>query len=116
MNSGIYELTCATCNRSYVEQTSRTWKQRYQENLKYIKQNDPQSTYALHVLNSSSEFGPIINTMPVHKRINEGPLLRPFKQLYIRSQFYHSKHVWKQNTEERNPMHQLIFDLHIQSP
>jgi len=61
MNSGIYELTCDTCNRSYVGQTSRTWKQRYQEHLKYIKQNDPQSTYALHVLNNSREFGPIIN-------------------------------------------------------
>jgi len=54
--------------------------------------------------------------MPVHKRINEGPLLRPFEQPYIRSQFHHSQHVREQNTEERNPIHQLLLALHNQSP
>ena len=49
MNSGIYELTYAICNRSYVGQTNRTQKQRYQEHLRYIKQNDPQSAYSLHI-------------------------------------------------------------------
>lgn len=73
MNSWIYELTCAICNRSYVGQTSSTRKQRYQEHLRYIKQNDPQSTYALHILNNSRVCGPVINTMSLHKRINETP-------------------------------------------
>jgi hypothetical protein len=31
--SGIYELTCNTCHTSYVGQTSRSLKQRYQEHI-----------------------------------------------------------------------------------
>ena len=39
---GIYKLTCNTCKLSYIRQTSRNLQQRYQEHIRYIKQNDPQ--------------------------------------------------------------------------
>jgi hypothetical protein len=41
--SGIYKLTCNTRKMSYVGQTSHSLKQRYQEHIRYIKHNDPQS-------------------------------------------------------------------------
>ena len=34
--SGIYKLTCKTCQHVYVGQTSRNLKQRYQEHVRYI--------------------------------------------------------------------------------
>ena len=40
---------------SYIGQRSRSLKQRYQEHMKYTKHNDPQSAYALHILNNKSE-------------------------------------------------------------
>ena len=40
---------------SYVGQTSRSLKQRYQEHITYIKHNNPQSAKALHVLNNKHE-------------------------------------------------------------
>ena len=39
---GIYALTCVTCNKAYVGQTSRSLKQRYKEHTRYIKSNNPQ--------------------------------------------------------------------------
>ena len=74
MKCGIYELTCATCKLSFVEQRSRSLKQRYQEHMRYIKQKDPRSAYALHTLNIKHEYEPIINTMSLIKRVNKGPL------------------------------------------
>jgi predicted GIY-YIG superfamily endonuclease len=62
MNSGIYELTCATC-KLYVGQTSRSLKHRYQKHVRYIKQNGAQSAYTLRILNNNYEYGPNNNTM-----------------------------------------------------
>ena len=39
--SGIHKLTCMTCNKVYVGQTSRNLKQRYKEHARYIKNNNP---------------------------------------------------------------------------
>ena len=45
--SGSYEVTCNICRMSYIGQTSRSLKQRYQEHISYIKHNESQSAYAL---------------------------------------------------------------------
>jgi len=41
--SGVYKLTCKTCNMSYIGQTSRDLTQRYRKHIRYIRNNDPQS-------------------------------------------------------------------------
>ena len=68
--SGIYKLTCTTCDKAYVGQTSRNLKQRYKHHTWYIKNNNPQSAYAL--LNNQHEYGPIQKTTT---------LLKPLKTL-----------------------------------
>ena len=50
--SGIYTLMCKTCKHTYVGQTSWDLKQCYQEHIRYIKSNNPQSAFALHILNN----------------------------------------------------------------
>jgi hypothetical protein len=61
--SEIYKLKCNTCHRSYIGQTKRSLKLRYQEHIRYIRNNNPQSAYALHILNNRHEYGPMHNTM-----------------------------------------------------
>jgi hypothetical protein len=53
--SGVYKLSCKTCHRSYIGQTSRNLKSRFREHTRYIKNNDPRSAYALHILNCKHE-------------------------------------------------------------
>jgi len=82
--------------------------------MRYNKQNDPQSAYALHILNNKQAYGPVNNTTSLLKQVlKKGPLLIPFERFYIQSHYHHNQLVWEQNTEERNPMYQLIFDLPI---
>jgi hypothetical protein len=61
--SGIYKIKCNTFHRSYIGQTKRSLKLRYQEHIRHIKNNNPQSAYAMHILNSRHEYGSIHNTL-----------------------------------------------------
>ena len=71
--SGIYKLTCMTCNKAYVGQTSRNLTQRYKEHARYIKNNNQQSAYALHILNNKHEYGPMEKTMTLLKPVKTPP-------------------------------------------
>ena len=68
---------------AYVGQTSRNLKQRYQEHIRYIRNNDPQSAYALHILKNQHEYGPMADTMSLLKHEQKTPMLIPYEQLFI---------------------------------
>jgi hypothetical protein len=65
--NGIYALTCNTCKQAYIGQTSRNLRQRYQEHIRYTRNNDPQSAYALHILKIQHKYGPMNDTMTLLK-------------------------------------------------
>jgi len=46
-----------TRDRIYVGQTGRNFKIRFSEYQRYIKTNNPQSGYALRILNNRHEYG-----------------------------------------------------------
>ena len=81
-------------------------------NVTYIKHNNPQSAYALHILNKKHKYGPINDTMILLKHINKTTLLILFEQLYIQSYHHHKQLIPEQHTGEHNPIYQLIHDLH----
>jgi len=109
--SGIYELTCNKCHMSYTGQTSRSLKQRYQEHIRYMKHNEPQSHYPLHILNNKHEYGLIEDTMTILKHIDETTLLIPYKQLYIQS-YHHHKKTYSGATHKRAQPH-VSADLQL---
>jgi len=51
---GICKLKCKTCNKVYIGQTSRNLSLRFHKHIRYIKNNDPQSAYAPHILPSTN--------------------------------------------------------------
>ena len=71
--SGIYKLTCNTCKLSYIGQTNCSLQQRYKEHIRYIKYNDPQSAYALHILNNRHQYGTITDKT-YHQPNNATPI------------------------------------------
>ena len=72
---GTYKLTCNTCKMSYIGQTSRNLNQRYREHICYIRNNDPQSAYAQHILQNLQEYRSITDTMSLLKSIHKMPML-----------------------------------------
>jgi len=108
--SGIYELTCNTCKLSYVGQTTCNLKLQYQEHLRYIKNNNLQSTFALHILQNRHEHGTIDNTVTLLKPLNNTTMLTPYEQFFIKSTYQQGKIIMEQAPGEQNPLFQLIID------
>ena len=97
---------------SLCEKTNRTIQQWYKEYTRYIKYNDPQSAYALHILNNKHEYGTLTDTMKVFKHISNPTMLFPSKLLFIHS-YHHHKHLFpKQHIHEVNLLYQTILDVY----
>jgi hypothetical protein len=112
--SGIYALTCNTCKQAYVGQTSRKLKQRYQEHIRYIRNNDPQSAYALHILKNQHEYGPMNDTMSLLKHEQTVPMLIPYEQLFIQTYHKQGLLIQEQHMGDTNPLFKLI--THTNTP
>jgi hypothetical protein len=73
---------CITCHRAHIGQTKLSLKLRYQEHIQYIRNNNPQSAYALHILNNRHEYGPMHNTMGTFKTDKKTNFLIPYEQIH----------------------------------
>ena len=78
---------------------------RHHEHTRYIKNNDPQSAYVLHILQNIHEYGPISDTMSVLKPVKNTHMLIPYEQLYIQSFHHNGKLI-----PEQNPLFALVND------
>ena len=107
---GIYKLKCNTSQMSYIGQTSRSLKQRYQEHIRHIRHNEPQSAYAQRILNNKGEYARINNTMTLLKHTNKISLLLPYEQLYIQTYHQHKQLNSEQYIGEHNPIYQPIHN------
>ena len=91
-------------------QTSRNLKQRYQEHVRYIRNNDPQSAFAQHILNNRHEYGTIEEIMKLLKPTNHTSMLIPYELFFIQSHHQHGQLISEQNPGELNPLIQLGLD------
>jgi hypothetical protein len=109
-HSGIYALTCKTCKHKYIGQTRREFKRRYQEHIRYIKNNNPQSAFAQHILNNQHEYGTIDEIITSLKHIKHTPLLTPYEQYFIQTYHQQNKIIIEQSPGEYNPLIELAID------
>jgi hypothetical protein len=93
-----------------VGQTSRNLKHRYQEHIRYIRNNDHQSAFAQHILNNQHEYGTIEEIMKLLKPINHPSMLIPYELFFIQSHHQQGQLIAEQNQGESNPLIQLGLD------
>jgi len=113
---GIYQLTCNTCNLSYVSQTSLSLNIHFQEHIRYIRYNNPQSPYALHILQNQHKYGQMNSTMTLLKPLNNPNLLLPYEQYYIQSFHHEGKLILEQSPGETNSLFQMAINPHLPHP
>ena len=87
---------------SYIGQTSKNLNERYREHIRYIRNNDPQSAYAQHILQNLPEYGSITDTMSLFK-------------LFIQTFHHNGNLIMEQGTDEQNPLFQLAIDTMLTS-
>ena len=113
--SGVYKLTCMTCSMSDIGQTSWDLTQRYREHIRYIRNNDPHSAYAQHILRNQHEYGTITDTTILLKPIHKTSLLIPYEQFFIQTHQYNGTVITEQNRGEQNPLFELAIDTGLTS-
>jgi hypothetical protein len=82
-NSGIYQLTCPTCNMKYTGQTGRSFTTRFQEHLRDFKHGNGKSSFAQHLLENGHAIGPIEDIMSTIYITNKGSLLDTLEKCYL---------------------------------
>jgi hypothetical protein len=106
----VYSLSCVTCNKEYIGQTSHRLNLCYKEHITYLNYKNPQSAYALHILKNPHQCGPIEKTMTLLKPIQNTSLLSPYKHFYIQSLHKAGNLISEQNPNEPNPLIQLAIN------
>jgi hypothetical protein len=66
-NSGIYQLKCLDCPLKYIGQTGRAFHTRYKGHIIAIDNNNGNSGYSNHILNTGHKYKPITDTMNIIK-------------------------------------------------
>lgn len=73
MNSGVYKLTCETCNKVYIGQTGRTFETRMKEHERSYRDKTSDSTFSKHCLDFNHKFNnnfKILHIQDKSKKLN----------------------------------------------
>jgi hypothetical protein len=82
-NSGVYQIRCMDCPLKYIGQTGQTFKTRYKEHIQAIRNNNSNSGYSKHILNTGHTYGSITDTMKALKTQRKGKHLNTLERYYI---------------------------------
>jgi len=106
--SGINKLKCNTCNNVYVRQSGWSINVRHKEHVGYIRTNNPQSAYALHILQNRHKFEPIIDTLQLLKTCSKGTHMNCWEAFYMQVFHQHKILIAEQQVGDSNPFYELV--------
>ena len=107
--SGIYQLKCNTCNNAYVGQSGRSITVRHKEHIRYIRNNNPKSAYATHILDYRHEFGPAEETLKLLKPCSKGEIMNCWETLYKQLHRKLNILISEQQVTEFNALYGLAY-------
>jgi len=103
--SGIYEIKCDTCKKKYVGQSGRPITIRHKEHIRYIKNCNPISAYAAHVLYNRHEFGTAEDILQLIRPCRKGSRMNQWENLYIQTYRQQGRLIEEQQVGEENPLY-----------
>ena len=89
---------------AYVGQSGRSIDTRYKEHVRYIRYNNPQSAYAMHILQNKHEYGPAKDTLQLLKTCSKGTRMSCWEILYMQTFYNHGILITEQQINEFNPL------------
>jgi hypothetical protein len=114
--SGIYKITCQSCQKVYIGQTGRNLKTRFKEHIRSIRYKKDDSAYAQHILNRGHQYGPIEQVMEVAEQARKGGLMN-IKESYYTDKFEQRKELieeQKRKKEKGKDNKSLLFKIAIE--
>jgi hypothetical protein len=87
-----------------VGQSGRPITTRYKEHIRYIRNNNPASAYAVHILNYRHEIGTAENTLQLIKPCRKSSKMNYWENMYIQIYRQYGKLIDEQQVYEENPL------------
>jgi hypothetical protein len=113
--SGIYKITCQSCQKVYIGQTGRNLKTRFKERIRNIRFNKNESAYAQHILNQGHQYGSIEQIMEIIEQARKGDLMNIEESYYI-YKYEQTKELIEEQIskkEKENDSQSLLFEIAI---
>ena len=77
--------------------------------IRYIRNNNPQSAFAQHILHNQHEYGQMNNVMKLLKPLSNPSMLTSYKQFYIQTFHQENKLILEQYPGEQTPLFQTAI-------
>lgn len=106
-SSGIYRLQCKTCSKLSVSQIGRPIEIRHSEHIRYIKTNNPVSTYALNFLNNRHKYVNPEYTIQLLKACAVVKLMNCWESFYMHA-LQQNLLIDEQKSNEPNPLYAVV--------
>jgi hypothetical protein len=103
-NSGIYQMKCLHCPLRYIGQ-------RYKEHIQAIRNNNSNSGYSNHILNTGHTYGTITDTMGVIRNGRKGTHLITLEKYHIYRISKTNVHLNTTYNETHNPIFRVIYEI-----
>jgi hypothetical protein len=109
---GIYQMKCLDCPLKYIGQTGRTFNIRYKEHVQDIRNNNNNSVYSNHILNTGHTYGTINDTMDIIRKGKKGQHLNTLEKYYIHKISKNNLHMNYTYNDIYNPIFETLHDLY----
>jgi hypothetical protein len=111
-NSGVYQMKCLDCPMKYIGQIVRTFKVRYKEHIQAIRNNNGNSGYSNHILNTGHTYGTINDTMDVIRNGRKGRHFNTLEKYDIYKISTNNTQLNDTYNERQNPIFQEIYEIY----
>jgi hypothetical protein len=95
-----------------VGQSGRPITTRHKEHIGYIKNNNPASAYAVHILNNRHKYGTTKNTMQLIKPCTKSSKINHWENMYIQIYRQYSKLIEEEQVNEPNSLFKYVQPPH----
>jgi hypothetical protein len=105
-------MKCVDCPMKYTGQTGRTFNIRYKKQLNAIRNNNSNSDYSSHILNTGHRYGSITDTMDIISTGMKGRYLNTLEKYHIYKISKNNLYMNDTHIEVHNPIFQIIHELY----
>jgi hypothetical protein len=105
-------MKCLDFPLRYVGQTGRTFKIRYKERVQAIRNNNSNSGYSSHVLNTGHTNGTTTDILDVIRKGRRGRHLNTLEKYHIYKISKTNVYLNDTHSETHNPIFQVIHDIY----
>jgi hypothetical protein len=105
-------MKCLDCPLRYIAKTGRTFKTIYKKHIQAIRNNNSNSGYSNHILNTGYTHGTITDTTDVIRNGRKGRHLNTLEKYHIYRISKTNAHLNNTNNDTHNPIFQVIYEIY----